>query len=71
VSLLKAFVEWLLRHDTTDAADRLRELATADLQSFEALLGLARLRRFLETYRANRANDDEQFWQKQLTEQSL
>jgi hypothetical protein len=68
-SLLKGLIEWLPRRRDDETARLLAELDESDLNSFEVIVGYARLKRFLRAYQENKNDADERFWQRLLTEQ--
>lgn len=70
VRLISSLVQWLRGRPGDETASLLAELDQSDLNSFEVLVGYARLKRFLRSYGENRSNPSEEFWQTLLTEQS-
>jgi hypothetical protein len=64
-----AFARWVGDHPL-EAAEALEAVETGDLAAFDAVAGIARLRRFLSEWQANRDNTSEEDWQELLTRES-
>jgi hypothetical protein len=65
-ALLSGLVRWLVNRESAVAAARLDGVTIEELQQFDALLGLARLQRFLRELDENATIGDESVWQESL-----
>lgn len=71
-SLLSKLLSWSLSLDEPDALiNRLVELDANSLSKLNAALGLYRLKAALEIWEENSHNNDEEFWQRTLTDHSF
>jgi hypothetical protein len=61
--VLVAFIEWLRDQDVATLRAQLSPVGLAELVNFDAAIGAARLRQFLDQARANLGNASEAFWQ--------
>lgn len=61
-----ALLRWLTDNREAMAAARLEGITTEDMQTFDALLALARLERFCRELDENAANEEESSWQSLL-----
>jgi hypothetical protein len=68
--LLRALTDWLARQDVAGVAGALTQLTAEELESFQALVGVARIKSFLTSYAANKKNASEEFWQQGLAKHS-
>jgi hypothetical protein len=64
-----AFARWVSDHPV-DAAEALHAVGSGDLAAFDAVVGIARLQRFLNDWASNRDNAREEDWQTLLTRES-
>ncbi|WP_328591540.1 Shedu immune nuclease family protein [Methylotetracoccus oryzae] len=70
--LLTKLLAWAAAlDDASTLVEKLLEVAPSSLAKLNAAIGLQRLREALATWDANRDNTDEEFWQRQLTENSF
>jgi hypothetical protein len=65
----EAFAHWLAEHPA-EAARLFQAFREGDLAALDAAAGVARLRRFLDDWEANRTNGNEEAWQEILTRES-
>lgn len=66
---IRSFAKWVAERPR-EATVALQALQAADLAALDAAAGMARLRRLLTEWQANRENADEGFWQDLLTKES-
>ena len=71
-SLLSRLLSWAVTLDSPiTLIEKLLELDPSSLAKLNAALGLHRLRTALTSWEENRLNDNEEFWQKSLAENSF
>jgi hypothetical protein len=68
--LVEGFLAWFARQQTSDLAERLATVQNAQLVSFDAAIGAARLKSFLYEYESNSSRPDEDYWQDLLERHS-
>ncbi len=68
--LLRGFLDWLARTDTSDLAERLATVEAPQLVNFDAAIGVARLKSFIAEYEGNRSRREESYWQGLLQQHS-
>jgi hypothetical protein len=69
---LLTFVRWIIRSPRrNEAITRLAGMSVDRLPDLNALVGLAALKEAIEYWNANRANSDEEFWQKALADRAF
>jgi hypothetical protein len=70
--ILGRFLRWVTETgDLSELLNRLQMLGSANLQRLNAAVGLERLKSVLGIWNDNRGNNDEEFWQKTLAENSF
>ena len=70
--VLGELLEWALQTDEVPAVlDKLKSLDVTSLRRLNALSGVSALRRAIDIWNANQDNDDEEFWQKTLSENAF
>lgn len=68
---IRRFLDWLNEVDNpTDYLNKLKELDIDQLNKINSLLGLTSLRKALDVWNTEKNNNDEEFWQKFLTNNS-
>lgn len=71
-SLLSKLLSWAISlDDPSTLIKKLLELEPSSVAKLNAALGLHRLRAALDSWEENQGNDDEEFWQNSLTENSF
>ncbi len=71
-ALLSKLLSWAVSlDDPSPLIEKLLELDPSSLPKLNAALGLTRIRGALTGWESNRDNDNEEFWQKSLTEHSF
>jgi hypothetical protein len=69
VDTVSRFIKWLAESDQTDAiVEKLEALEINSLSKLNAIIGLSSIKKCLEIWKANKTNDDEDFWQKTFCE---
>lgn len=72
VELFRRLATWLSRIEDQDSLlNSLESFDSKSLKQLHVIAGLGSLRRSLATWEAFKTNSDEEFWQKELTENSL
>ncbi|MGW5155815.1 Shedu immune nuclease family protein [Nonomuraea wenchangensis] len=68
--ILQRFLDWVTQRQSAQLASVLGELDSAQLLNFDAAVGAARLNSFVKEFDENRERNDEDYWQKFLTNNS-
>jgi hypothetical protein len=72
VDLLTQIVEWSTQiGNASEIFQRLEDLDISTLQRLNSLVGITSLKAVLSLWESNEANDDEEFWQKTLSENAF
>lgn len=62
--LIIDFFKWISKLDEADAVlEKMKELEQQSLVKIDSLLGLARIQKAIDKWKANHLNSDEEFWQ--------
>lgn len=72
VDVFSRLLDWAVQADNSEQViEKLEQLETTDLQKLNTLVGLSGLKNVLAIWEANKENDDEEFWQTTLRQNSF
>jgi len=69
--ILPGFIKWMSEsEDPKVVMEKMNMVKADDLAKLQSMIGIARVKKLLNTWEANKTNSNEEFWQKTLKENS-